>query len=823
MLLLSALVAGSGNVWGQTWTKASSIQVGDIVVFVTEDATKELSGISTTSTKYGLGSDYDTTPVGTYPFTVVEGNSDGTFAFKNDNDDYLYWTSGNSLNVNSTLSSNTSWNVTFDSGDAILTNVADDTRQIWWNVGSPRFACYTGKSGQDGYYNIQIYKQTSSSYTVSYNGNSNTGGSAPVDGNTYSSGATVTVLGNTGSLTKTGCAFGGWNTQADGEGTYYAAGATFTITANTTLYAKWNPYTINAVSNNDSYGTVSGTTTITASPNSGYRVSTSTPYTVSPAESATVVQSGNVFTVTPTANTTVTINFEATPQHSVTVTSPTGGTVTIKNGEDVVASGSSVYEGTTLTITAAADGGKVFNSWNITGATPASTTDATTTFIVGSNDVTIAATFDAATTHAISWSVNGKVITENVVEGEAIDFSAPASGVPTGYTFIGWRTSTLAVTDTDPNDYVTSANSTTDITYYAVMAAFRGANDVLNRDLTGIDNGTTTYSNWSGKSASSTAVYAGNSAGGNDAIQLRSNSSNSGIVTTTSGGNARKVIVEWNNATASGRTLDIFGKNTDYSAATDLYDNSTKGEKLGSIVYGTSTELTISGDYAYIGLRSNSGAMYLDKITIVWGAYGGYCTTIPDVSVTVTAAGYATFCSPFPLDFTGKSIAAYIATTKGNGTGVNFTQVNKVPANTGVLLHYDGGTTENIPVFDGTGADATSGNVFVPGTGAAVATDGGTTWNYILNNVGDKIGFYKAAGNNVAANRAYISILKSETPSPVKEFFALPGFEDDATSIQNSKFEIQNEEAPIYNLAGQRLNKMQKGINIVNGKKIMVK
>ena len=41
-------------------------------------------------------------------------------------------------------------------------------------------------------------------------------------------------------------------------------------------------------------------------------------------------------------------------------------------------------------------------------------------------------------------------------------------------------------------------------------------------------------------------------------------------------------------------------------------------------------------------------------------------------------------------------------------------------------------------------------------------------------------------------------------------------------SIQNSKFKIQNEDA-IYNLAGQRLSKMQKGINIVNGKKILVK
>jgi len=46
-------------------------------------------------------------------------------------------------------------------------------------------------------------------------------------------------------------------------------------------------------------------------------------------------------------------------------------------------------------------------------------------------------------------------------------------------------------------------------------------------------------------------------------------------------------------------------------------------------------------------------------------------------------------------------------------------------------------------------------------------------------------------------------------------------FDDDATSIQNSKFKIQNEEALIYNLAGQRLSKPVKGINIVSGRKVL--
>jgi uncharacterized repeat protein (TIGR02543 family) len=76
-------------------------------------------------------------------------------------------------------------------------------------------------------------------YTVTYDGNTNTGGTAPVDPNSpYNYNSTVTVLG-AGTLTKTGYTFTGWNTAADGSGTSYSPGATFNITVNVTLYAQW--------------------------------------------------------------------------------------------------------------------------------------------------------------------------------------------------------------------------------------------------------------------------------------------------------------------------------------------------------------------------------------------------------------------------------------------------------------------------------------------------------------------------------------------------------------------------------------------------------
>ena len=89
--------------------------------------------------------------------------------------------------------------------------------------------------------NVKFYEATSSSttFSVTYDGNGNTSGSIPTDATAYASGATVTVLDNIGSLAKTYCTFGGWNTKSDGTGTNYTAGNTFTISTNTTLYAKW--------------------------------------------------------------------------------------------------------------------------------------------------------------------------------------------------------------------------------------------------------------------------------------------------------------------------------------------------------------------------------------------------------------------------------------------------------------------------------------------------------------------------------------------------------------------------------------------------------
>ena len=161
--------------------------------------------------------------------------------------------------------------------------------------------------------------------------------------------------------------------------------------------------------------------------------------------------------------------------------------------------------------------------------------------------------------------------------------------------------------------------------------------DTLTRTTTGVANTSTTYTDWTHNSATSGISYKGQSAGSNDSIQIRSDKNSSGIVvkTNTNGVKASSVTVAWNSNTSNNRTLNVYGKDTAYSSPSDLYGNNA-GTLLGTIVKGTSTSLNITGDYEYIGLRSNSGAMYLDEVNIQWG---GSATTYDYTDVSIRFGG----------------------------------------------------------------------------------------------------------------------------------------------------------------------------------------
>ena len=184
------------------------------------------------------------------------------------------------------------------------------------------------------------------------------------------------------------------------------------------------------------------------------------------------------------------------------------------------------------------------------------------------------------------------------------------------------------------------------VAFMALVGSTAFADDQVDElvwDAMGLDGTSNNYVDFSGIKFTSSAVYAGNaSTGTGKYIQLRSKNNNSGVVTTSSGGKLKSVTIAYNEATTGDRTVDIYGSNTPYQSAADLYGEAA-GETVGSIALGAANmTLNVEGEYAYVGLRSNSGAVFIDKITIVWDGEGGE----PKATTAIELGDYLTRFTP---------------------------------------------------------------------------------------------------------------------------------------------------------------------------------
>jgi hypothetical protein len=100
---------------------------------------------------------------------------------------------------------------------------------------------------------------------------------------------------------------------------------------------------------------------------------------------------------------------------------------------------------------------------------------------------------------------------------------------------------------------------------------------------------------------------------------------------------------------------------------------------------------------------------------------------------------------------------------------------------------------------------------------AQLATDGDNCVNYILNKVNGNLGFYKANNQKVAAGKAYLQV----PATAARGSFAI-SFDNETTGIATvENASVLNEN--YYNLNGQRIAAPQKGLYIVNGKKVVIK
>ena len=172
----------------------------------------------------------------------------------------------------------------------------------------------------------------------------------------------------------------------------------------------------------------------------------------------------------------------------------------------------------------------------------------------------------------------------------------------------------------------------------------------------------------------------------------------------------------------------------------------------------------------------------------------------------MTDAGYATIYNDETAGTLSSNVTVF--TGKKNGSWLSLTeQANTIPAQTAVVLKGAEGYFSFTPAAS---APAITGENELLGTAAALTATGS---EYVLGKANETVGFYRAEeGSAIPEGKAYLV-----STSGIKGFVLSEG---GATGIINLNDNLNLDE-PIYNLSGQRLQKMQKGINIVGNKKVL--
>ena len=257
-------------------------------------------------------------------------------------------------------------------------------------------------------------------------------------------------------------------------------------------------------------------------------------------------------------------------------------------------------------------------------------------------------------------------------------------------------------------------------------------------------------------------------------------------------------------------------------------ENWTKGIEVSALLSAYST-MTLQADgnfgfffeewpdanYAYSMVYV---PLSLEEITE--GAYSLYT-----VNSTITSHGIATFYATSAMQIP-EGVKAYVVEAddlemNGENGYIAPTELEGIiPANTGAILMGDAETYKFIPSISyGTHVE---GNMLVgyeaadnkAETQSAVTLPEGSTV-YVLAVENEVAGFYKKeAGFNVYNNKAYLNVPGSAGARAIYFDF---GGETGILETENGDVKTEN----CYDLSGRRVEKAQKGVYIVNGKKVL--
>lgn len=215
---------------------------------------------------------------------------------------------------------------------------------------------------------------------------------------------------------------------------------------------------------------------------------------------------------------------------------------------------------------------------------------------------------------------------------------------------------------------------------------------------------------------------------------------------------------------------------------------------------------------------------------------------------------YATYSQSYPVDYSlnerlnGTAVTAYSVSTtyQSNATSVNFTELpnNQSASGEGVILKTSGNLGESHPIFTtdvNTNPERLTSNALVGTTGDKATTEFDKAkkdgyQNYILTTKyfhldkedqvidGNRQCFYKWVKGNAKSNLAYLQLKNPSNANAAKTVIYLDWF-GDTTGIHGMTAPSQvTSGKTYYTLDGRKVTSpTQKGIYIINGKKIIIK
>ena len=582
--------------------------------------------------------------------------------------------------------------------------------------------------------NTVLYAQWSliTTYTVTYNGNGNTGGSVPIDGSSpYASGATVTVLGNTGSLVRTGNTFSNWNTAANGSGTSYAPSATFTIGANTILYAQWRAsVAYNGNGNTGGTAPIDGSSpylngaTVTVLGNTGGLVRTGytfAQWNTAADDSGTDYAPGDTFAIA--ANTV--LYAEWAPIGSYTVgyngNGSTGGTAPVDTSSPYVSGAPVTVLGNTGSLVKGEDGHfYTFVGWNTAGDGLGTSYSAGDIFVIGANTV-LYAQWKATLTYDANGATGGTV---------PVDPSSPYPDDAT-VTVLG-NTGSLAKSGYVFANWNTAADGSG--TSYAPSSTFIITSDEV------------LYAHWT---PLFTLVYNGNGNTGGTVPVDGSSPYVSGATVTVLGNLGSLVkssytFVNWNTASngtgtsySAGNTFSIASNTTLYaqwSSATYTVTYDGNGSTSGTVPVDSLSPYT---NGASVTVLTNSGS--LGKIGYVFAqwntvANGSGTSYAPSATFTIAANTtlYAQWTAVYTVIYRPAGSTGGVVPVDGSSPYVNGATVT-VLGNSGSLVRT-GTTFDNWnTAVDGSGSSYSVGNTFTIGANTLLFAQWRSTLTYNAN------------------------------------------------------------------------------------------